>query len=290
MKRIIKKIVIVIFFTSLMMIQGPNQGQSSYVYSVRAQKTTFNHTLDDYSDAESISINWNMLVRTIYIKNSENTLYVGLCALQNSSLKGIALIFDVDHDQKYAEDVKILFVNDTKEDGYFYQYSALSLQATTFFDGGVYQVTYIDGKSYNLFQFSIPLNPNSDPTVDMFISDPSDYMLGFDFVEILNSSLISWTRGNLEIENTILKLDSNASSFNTLILAGPGKYAAPEFSPVVQNNQSYVASSSTQTNKLEQPQREIASASTPGFEFYILIIALLIPIGVKKIISRRKKQ
>lgn len=291
MKRSMTKILIVIFFTCLMIVQIPSEGQSSYIYSVRAQNTTFDHTLNDYSDAQSVPIN-GMSVQTLYIKNSENTLYIGLRVVQNTSLKGIALGFDVDHDLKYAEDIKILFINQTKEDGYFYQNSPLSLQATAFFDGGVYNVTYIDGKIYSLFQFSIPLNPSSKLTEDMFISDPSDYMLGFDFVEILNTGLISWSRGNLGVENTIFKLDSSSSSFNTLILAGPGKYAAPEFNPVVQSNQSNPTSSSAPNAEYNSPGKGYSissSAATPGFEFPILIIALVIPIAIAKILSRRKK-
>ena len=101
----------------------------------------------------------------------------------------------MDHDQKFADDVKIMFANQNKSDGYFYQSSALSVQSGTYFDGIIYQSTYIDGKTYNFYEFVIPLNPNSDPRLDMYISDPSDYMLGFDLIEIVNSSLISWSRG-----------------------------------------------------------------------------------------------
>ena len=207
MRKMINKLIIVIFFISLTII--PVHAQDSYIYSVRAQKGTSSHNLNDYSDAESIPIIGNSVVKEMYVKNSENNLYIGFRTEINTSLKGLALVFDVDHDQQFAEDVKILYANQTKNDGYFNLNSALSLQSSSFFDGAIYQVSYIDGKNYNLYEFSIPFNPNSFPTMDMYIPDPSDYMLGFDFITILNNSLVSWSRGVFPTEHTMQQLDSN---------------------------------------------------------------------------------
>ena len=205
MQKMIYKLLIVIFLISLTII--PAHAQDSYIYSVRAQKGTSSHNLDDFSDAESIPITGNSVVKEMFVKNSESNLYIGFRTELNVNLTGLALVFDVDHDLQNAEDVKILYGNQTKNDGYFAQKSALSLQSSSYFDGGVYSVTYIDGKAYNLYEFSIPFNPNSDPTIDMHIPDPSDYMLGFDFITILNNSLISWSRGVLNYVHKIKQHD-----------------------------------------------------------------------------------
>lgn len=288
MKKMINKVIIVIFLISLTII--PAHAQDSYIYSVRAQKGTSSHNLNDYSDAEAIPITGNSLVKEMYVKNSESNLYIGFRTEVNTSLHGLALVFDVDHDQQFAEDVKILNANQTKEDGYFYQNSALSLQSSSYFDGGIYPISYIDGKTYNLYEFSIPFNPNSNPTMDMYISDPSDYMLGFDFITILNNSLISWSRGVLPSEHTIQQLDANASSFYTMVLAGPGKYAVPDFNPVVTTsptqtyyqNQTSATSSNAAYNK-----QAMTTAATPGFEMYLFIIAIITVIIIRKFKLRR---
>ena len=285
------KLIILIFIGSLLVFQTPARAEDSFLYSVRAQKTPSAHSLTDYTDAESVTFNSNLLIKELYIKNSESYLYIGLRVEVNASFKGVALVFDVDHDQKYADDVKILYANQNKSDGYFYQNSALSLQSNSFFDGAIYQVSYIDGKTYDLYEFSIPFTPNSNPTTDMFITDPSDYMLGFDIVEILNDSLFSWNRGSLGTENTIQKLDSQASSFYTLVLAGPGKFAVPDFNPVVTTASQSTSSSSAQTQAGKVTNLDVSTAikGTPGFEFYLLIIALPVIISLRKIHSRRSK-
>lgn len=292
MKMIIK-LLIVSFIVSILLVQVPTGAQESFIYSVRAQKGVTSHTLEDYSDAEPIQIgNSNLFVKQMYVKNSESYLYIGMRVVINASLSGIALVFDVDHDLKYAEDVKIMYTDGNLSDGYFYQDSALSLQAQSYFSGNVYNVTYIDGKTYNLFEFSIPLNPNSIPTNDMFISDPSDYMLGFDFVEIMNSSLISWTRGNLN-EPTIHDLNSNASSFYTMVLAGPGKYAVPDFNPVVTTSTqpattAAVTATATYDNKLNNVTA--SSAASPGFEILFAVLGLVMIIGLRKLKLRRSNK
>ena len=292
MKKNNVKIIIIIFIGSLLIFQIPAKAQESFVYSVRAQKTPSEHSLEDYTDAESVTLNSNLSIKELYIKNSESNLYIGLRVEVNDLFKGVALVFDVDHDQKYADDVKILYANQNKSDGYFYQNSALSLQGSTYFDGAIYQVSYIDGKTYILYEISIPFTPNSNPTTDMFITDPSDYMLGFDIVEILNGSLYSWTRGSLGSENTIQKLDSQASSFYTLVLAGPGKFAVPDFNPVVttasQSSSSSSSSAQIQT-KANTVNVSAVTKASPGFEFYFLIIALPIIFWVRKIHLRRSK-
>ncbi len=285
------KIVIFSLFICLLLVQIPSNAQESFLYSVRAQKDLTNHNLSDFSDAKSVTINSGLYVKELFVKNSESNLFLGFRVqkdlLGNSSLLGIAVVFDVDHDQKFADDVKILYLNETVQDGYFYQNSALSLQGNSYFSGSVHQVTYIDGKTYNLFEFTIPFNPNSNPTTDMFIPDPSDYMLGFDFVEIRNDSLISWTRGNLTTEKTINQLDSSSSSFYTMILAGPGKYAVPDFNPVVTSSSQVPASS---TASLTEAYYANKSAASPGFEVLLAIPALVIFILGKKFVAMRSKK
>lgn len=292
--KIMIKLLIVSFIVSILLVQVPTRAQESFIYSVRAQKGVTSHSLEDYTDAEPIQLgNPNLFVKQMYVKNSESELYIGLRVVINASLSGIALVFDADHDLKYAEDVKIMYTDGNLSDGYFYQNSALSLQAQSYFSGDTYNITYIDGKTYHLFEFSIPLNPNSDPRMDMFISDPSDYMLGFDFVEIMNNSLISWTRGNLTTEPTIHDLNSNASSFYTMVLAGPGKYAVPDFNPVVTTSTqpattAAVTATATYDNKLNNVTA--SSAASPGFEILFAVLGLVMIIGLRKLKLRRSNK
>lgn len=289
------KLLIVSSIVCILLIQVPTEGQGSFLYSVRAQKDLPNHNLSDFSDAKSIILNSELNIRELYVKNSENELFLGFRVQQNlianSTLEGVAVIFDVDHDRIYADDVKILYLNETKEDGYFYQNSALSLQGNNYFSGSVHQVTYIDGKSYELFEYSIPFNPNSNPTTDMYIPDPSDYMLGFDFVEIRNNSLVSWTRGDLIGDESIKQLNSSSNSFYTMILAGPGKYAVPDFNPVVTTSTQATSSAATygQSDKAYTTSSYGAGAS-PGFELLFVIPTFAILIIVRKAISRRLKK
>lgn len=288
MRKEITRLVIIVALFSMLLLSSLVQAQSSsYLYSVRAQKIPDGNGLEGYSDAVSVPIS-NMLTKGLYLKNTDSHLYIAFRVAINSSFLGLALLFDVDHDLKYAEDVKVLFVNSTTNDGYFYQNSAYSKQAQSYFSGSVSNITYVDGKSYDFYEFSIPFNPNSVPTTDMFIPDPTDYMLGFDFVEILNGSLISWTRGNLGSINTIDKLPSDASSFYTMILAGPGKYAVPDFNPVTappSTTSSVVASSSATANY--QNQTQTMASGTPGFEFIFPLIVFATVVAVKKIKDRR---
>lgn len=286
------KLLIVSFIVSILLVQVPTRAQESFIYSVRAQKGVTSHNLEDYSDAEPIKIgNSNLLVKQMYVKNSESNLYIGMRAVINASLKGIALVFDVDHDLKYAEDVKIMYTTGNLSDGYFYQNSALSLQDQSYFSGGVYNITYIDGKTYSLFEFSIPLNPNSNPTTDMFVPDPSDYMLGFDFIEIMNTSLISWTRGNLTTEPSIHDLNSNASSFYTMVLAGPGKYAVPDFNPVVTTSTQAATATATATYANQTNNANYAATkASPGFEVFMAVLGLVMILGLRKLALRRSQK
>ena len=301
MKKINFNIVFIVIITVILFGQVySSSAQDSYIYSVRLQKSiSLPATLADFSDAEAISLNAGLFTKEMYIKNSESDLYIALRVTNNASLQGIALVFDVDHDQKFTNDVKILFNNQTKLDGYFNQNSALSLQSQTFFTGAVSSTSYIDGKTYKFYQFDINFNPSSNsnynPTTDMYIPDPSDYMLGFDLIEITSGGLISWTRGNLTDTNSILALSSNASSFYSMILAGPGKYAVPEFSPVATTNPPastsvVTAATSTYTAVFYKGEtKSMATKATPGFEILGLMITIPFVIILKRSLSRRKK-
>ena len=301
MKKINFNIVFIVIITVILFGQVySSSAQDSYIYSVRLQKSiSLPATLADFSDAEAISLNAGLFTKEMYIKNSESDLYIALRVTNNASLQGIALVFDVDHDQKFTNDVKILFNNQTKLDGYFNQNSALSLQSQTFFTGAVSSISYIDGKTYKFYQFDINFNPSSNsnynPTTDMYIPDPSDYMLGFDLIEITSGGLISWTRGNLTDTNSILALSSNASSFYSMILAGPGKYAVPDFSPVATTNPPastsvVTAATSTYTAVINQGETtSMATKATPGFEILGLMITIPFVIILKRSLSRMKK-
>jgi hypothetical protein len=282
--KISKKVVLSGLIIGLVFIQNPIIAQSAFMYSVRAQKTNFNQNLNDYSDAKSIQVS-NLFIKEIFLKNSETDLFLGIRVEKNTSLLGIGIVFDVDHDQFYADDIKILNTNNHKSDGYFYQGSALSIQESNYFSGFVSTITYVDGLSYDLFQFTIPFNPNSNPTTDMIIADPSDYMLGIDTIEIRNGSLISWTRGNLGFES-IQQLNSNSDSFFNLILAGPGKFAVPDFNPVVTTISTNTVSVTQSTYYNES---DSYAAASPGFELSItMLFLILIPI-FRKIRSGRSK-
>lgn len=286
MRKKILRMLIIVTILYLVLLSPVVQAQSSYLYSVRAQKTPDGNGLADYSDAVNVKIS-NMIIKGLYLKNTDSHLYIAFRVAKNTSFFGLAVLFDVDHDLKYAEDVKILFANSTTNDGYFYLNSGYSKQAQSYFSGSVNNITYVDGKTYDFYQFAIPFNPNSSPTTDMYIPDPTDYMLGFDFVEILNGSLVSWTRGNLGASNTINKLPGDASSFFTMILAGPGKYAVPDFNPVTApqlSNSTAVASSSAGT-AINQDVR--STGATPGFEFIFPLIVFVMVVAVKKIKDRR---
>ena len=289
--RKIMRMVLVLTIMNLLLVSSFSTAQSAFLYSVRAQKTPSGQTLTDYSDAKSVIVS-NMHTKEIYLKNSESNLYIAFRVAKNSSFLGLALLFDVDHDQVYTDDVKILFSNQTTIDGYYYLNSALSLQAQSYFTGSVNNISYVDGKTYDFYQFTIPFNPGSSPTTDMYISDPSDYMLGFDFVEIMNNSLISWTRGDLGTAKTIQALPNDASSFYTMILAGPGKFAVPDFNPVTASS-STVAPSTQQTTASSSGTYNNAATSstmaagTPGFEFVFLFTSFVFIVGGKKIRDRR---
>lgn len=302
MKKMIVNIIFMVIITVILFGQVySSSAQESYIYSVRLQKSvSFPATLADFSDAEAISFNGGLFTKEMYIKNSESDLYIALRVTNTSDLQGIALVFDVDHDQKFANDVKILFNNQTKLDGYFNQNSALSLQSQTFFTGAVSSISYIDGKTYKFYQFDINFNPGSNsnynPTTDMYIPDPNDYMLGFDLIEITNAGIISWSRGNLTTANSILDLSSNASSFYTMILAGPGKYAVPDFSPVATTNPPasssiVTAATSTYTAVINKGETtSMAMQASPGFEILGLMLAIPFVAIFKRSLSRRKKQ
>lgn len=286
--------VFLILFIFCLMSAGAsvtNSTQEVFIYSVRSQKSITTHTLADYSDAETVPITNTLFSKELYVKNSETNLYLAFREVSNSSLKGLALFFDVDHDRVFANDVKILYSNQTKADGYYDQNSLLSLQPTPEFSGVIQPITYIDGKTYNLYQFDINFNPsnnpNFNPAKDMYIPDPSDYMLGFDLVEITTHGLISWSRGNLTAQSSIQSIQnvpSTASSFFTLVLAGPGKYQVPDFNPVAVTSNTISQTSANTAPPASNTNANITNGAkgSPGFELPILVIGLVGIIIIRK--------
>lgn len=294
-KKILKLTVISLLTCTI--VSSAISSQSSFLYSVRAQKNpNFDQSnLMEYSDAKSVTVS-NLLTKEIYLKNSETNLYIALRVEKNISLLGIGLLFDVDHDQIYADDAKILFANNSLKDGYFSLNSVFTQQSQAYFTGKVSDVFYLD-RDCTFYQFSIPFNPNSFPNIDMYISDPTDYLLGFDFIEIMNNHLYSWTRGDLDPINSIYNLNSSASSFYTMVLAGPGKYAVPDFNPqtVTQTQTQGATQTSAASSSSYNPDAaatyssETGMAASPGFELIFPLIVLVTVVSVKKIHLRRLK-
>ena len=78
-----------------------------------------------------------------------------------------------------------------------------------------------------------------------------------------------------------------------MILAGPGKYAVPNFNPEVttstqtqnnQQNQTYAASTSSSSNNKENYS---TTASSPGFEYFLFIIGIITVVIIRKFKFRR---
>lgn len=264
------------------------EGQSDeYFYSLRSQSNNnLNGNLSDYKDSSKIKIDNDdplSSVREIYIKNSETHLWIGVRTTQIESLVGLAILFDSDYDTMYADDGKILYLNNSKIDGYFRGESLLAIQTTQNFLGKVSEITYIDGGKYNLFEYRIPFDTN-DPGKDLQIPDPSDSLLGLDIVSIYsNVSLFSLANGE---SNSLI---SNAENFSTLILAGPGKFGVPDFSPDVITSSVSPTSNQADSSQIVDydSQADYAAAST-GFEIGYIELILFLPIIVITVIKRKR--
>lgn len=221
---------------------------NSFIYSVRAQtEGEFGSGNDFYSDASKIPLsapNVRFTGAEMYVKNSESALFIALRVTDRNNEAGVALVFDVNHDLEWAEDVKIVTRSGfTREDAYFQGGSSLSYQSSTQFTAEVNTFTYIDGSAQVLYEFRIPFT-SYDPTKDLYVIDPDNFMLGLDVVMIFDSDVISLTQGTLD---SLDDVNSNVDGFVTLVLAGPGRFLIPDFEPsAVQHDNATSTQTSTQ--------------------------------------------
>ncbi|MFV2016438.1 MAG: hypothetical protein ACC656_13485, partial [Candidatus Heimdallarchaeota archaeon] len=177
-------------------------------------------------------------------------------------------------------------LNGSRKEGYFVGSSSFAIQSSINFKSEVSQITYIDGSANYLFEFKIPLD-SATPTTDLQISDPSDYLLGFDVISIHDTTMFSEALGEIS------SFTSSATNYATLILAGPGKFAIPDFEPDT------ISSSPPPTSSLNPPAftsaptdnkdvytSQASPAATPGFT--IGIIEVLVFTALIIIFLRRK--
>ena len=113
---------------------------------------------------------------------------------------------------------------------------------------------------------------------------PDGFLIGIDITLIFDTSdLVSWNSGNQS------NLMSSATAYQSLMLAGPGRYLIPNFEPVVITT---TPPAQTQTGPGTQTATVTGAGTTetvtasPGFEFMSLTIVIFI-LGITIAYRRR---
>jgi hypothetical protein len=287
-----KIILIVLVGLSIIFFQTHHVSASSYIYSVRLQSdVVFSNGLTSYNDASNYlleSEEEKFDAKELFIKNTETHIYIAI-RVENQDFfqeEGLAVLFDSNHDGLFAEDVKILDKDQTLKDGYFYGNSDFSEQGNTETTGSVSLFPYIDGSQQRLYEFKIPFQTDF-PTKDISVYDPDNFLLGFEIALIFPNEVISWNNGNQTA------LIPNASNYQTIILAGPGRYAIPNFEPeVITSSVSSSSSKSTSTTTQIGDGKETfysdEAGAASGFEIITVGLSFLIISGLIKKQRRRK--
>ena len=269
-----------------------NQAESSstLLHSVRLQSdVTHKQGLTSYSDAASYDLESNEVrfdAKELLIKNSENWLFIAVRVEDSDANKeeGLIILIDANHDQTWAEDAKIIYVSSSRasDDGFFSGDSAIGYQETSEikFIGAVSSFIYgPTGTSQRLYEFKIPLQ-TPYPTKDISVYDPDGFMLGLDIVLMYDSTdFVSWNSGNTS-------LTADASNYQSLVLAGPGRYLIPEFEPDVTT---IITETEAETDTEPEIPAAQGAAGVSGYDFIGFLGAIII-LGVSISYRRRLKQ
>ncbi|OLS22660.1 MAG: hypothetical protein HeimC3_29340 [Candidatus Heimdallarchaeota archaeon LC_3] len=272
--------IIILTFFLIQLISFPANGQTNYLNGSWSD-TDFNPggKFGDWADA----LDHDLLdIETrIYIKNTKDNVYIALFTVLNETISNIGLVLDSNHDLTLADDMKYVTASNVKTDYYFTSISSLIEDTEDDFSSYVSNII-IGGVSGKFIEFKFPLiPPTSQLLTDPVIIDPSDYLIGFDIVYgFENGSQLSLSQG------IRTSFNGDASGFLTIVLASPGRYKTPDFSPPSSSppTQTQTTASTTET---EGGFREGIGGASPGYT----IIETLFVLGLSTllIISFRRR-
>ena len=270
-----------------------NQGlSSSFLYSVTLQSNvTHGQGLVSYDDAVNYDIDSSEArfdVKELFIKNSASDLYIAVRVehQDGNNEVGLALSFDTNHDLLWTEDIKIVYFNPSQErqDGFFFGSSAISYQPESQrnFNGLASSFVYgPTGTTQRLYEFKIPFQ-TANPTQDLSVYDPDGFLISIDITLIFNSTdYVSWNSGNQS------NLMSSATAYQSLMLAGPGRYLIPNFEPVVITT-TPPQTGATLTVTGAGTTEAVGAAGTSGFEILPVTIAVVL-LGITIAYRRRSR-
>jgi hypothetical protein len=210
----------------------------------------------------------------IYLKNTKEYFYIAIFHYSNFVISNVSVTLDTNHDLTTANDMKLVTSSNLDKDYYFTGVNTLLEDTNKDFDAKFDNEFILAGTTGSFTEFKIPLiPPASQILIDLVVIDPSDYLIGFDIAFGLNNgSYYSISQGMASNNN------GDASNYLTVILAPPGRFKTPDFSPPTSFVTSSTTEASTTTGDGNLPGDDLRdAAAATGFS---IIDSVFIIIGV----------
>ncbi|MHA1990798.1 MAG: hypothetical protein ACW981_13560 [Candidatus Hodarchaeales archaeon] len=280
------KIMIFIIFNILIGSVLTINAQGNYLYaSWSDHDIVLESDFENWTDALGHSV--PSLQSQIYLKNTKNYFYIAIFHYSNFVISNVSVTLDTNHDLILADDMKLVTSSNIDKDYYFTSVNSLLEDTNKDFDARFDNDFVLAGTSGSFTEFKIPLiPPASQILIDLVVIDPSDYLVGFDIAFGLNNgSYYTISQGMASSNN------GDASNYLTVILAPPGRFKTPDFSPPTSFVPSTTSSSSTITDDGYKPGDEYSSTETlaagAGFTVMDTVFILVGTIALFLTLKRR---